>query len=195
MTYDSARGRVVLFGGLGATQGLLADTWEYDGTTWIEVSPATGPSGRRDHVLAYDPVRARVLLFGGAVFAADTWEWDGSAWIQRAPDQAPPDRRGGALAYDARGHQMVLFGGAGVRFLEETYVRSFQLAEQTERCDLAGADTDGDGLAGCVDPDCWARCSPLCTPGTSCMTSPRCGDGTCDPLEDTALCPADCPAP
>ena len=35
IAFDSARGRVVLFGGSGGYR--LADTWEYDGTAWVEV--------------------------------------------------------------------------------------------------------------------------------------------------------------
>jgi hypothetical protein len=35
MAYDRARDRVVLFGGeIGAGVPDLADTWEFDGTTW-----------------------------------------------------------------------------------------------------------------------------------------------------------------
>src|SRR5262249_25240771 len=57
-----------------------------------------------------------------------------------------------------------------------------------------GGDTDGDGLEGCDDPDCWARCTPDCPPGASCPeNAPRCGDGTCNLLlEDCHLCPLDC---
>jgi hypothetical protein len=39
--------------------------------------------------MAYDPVRRRVVLFGGfhaGVTYADLWEWDGTAWEQILPD-------------------------------------------------------------------------------------------------------------
>ncbi|MER3513473.1 MAG: hypothetical protein C4310_02960, partial [Chloroflexota bacterium] len=35
LTYDMARGAVVLFGGEGAS-GLLNDTWEWDGLAWTQ---------------------------------------------------------------------------------------------------------------------------------------------------------------
>ena len=64
MAYDSQRGRVVLFGGYGDSGG-LADTWEWDGSTWVERTPATSPPARSGHAMAYDSQRGRVVLFGG----------------------------------------------------------------------------------------------------------------------------------
>jgi hypothetical protein len=44
-----------------------------------------------------------------------------------------------------------------------------------EACTSAQLDYDGDGLAGCADDECWATCSPLCPPGSTCAASaPRC---------------------
>jgi hypothetical protein len=48
MTYDEARGVIVMFGGKQANDMMLADTWEYDGTTWTlksegESAPLPGP--------------------------------------------------------------------------------------------------------------------------------------------------------
>jgi hypothetical protein len=56
------------------------------------------------------------------------------------------------------------------------------------------SDPDGDGLAGCMDPDCDAVCSPRCIAGAPCDL-PRCGDGVCnDQLENCRICPGDCGA-
>ena len=61
MAYDSARDRLVLFGGSG-----LNDTWEFDGNGWTNVTPANGnPEGRWRHGMAYDASRRRVVMFGG----------------------------------------------------------------------------------------------------------------------------------
>ena len=72
-------------------------------------------------------------------------------------------------------------------------------AELKQRLRLASAgdlDDDGDGLAGCDDPDCWSRCTPTCLPGAICDDAlPHCGDGACGAREDYALCPTDCVAP
>src|SRR5207247_1336868 len=64
LAYDSARGRVVLFGGCASTVTVgagdfLADTWEWDGTTWIQMAPATSPSPRCNYGMAYDAIRKR----------------------------------------------------------------------------------------------------------------------------------------
>ena len=61
MAYDSARSRVVMFGGYFA----LAETWEWDSVTWTLRSPATSPPGRHAAAFAYDARRGRTVLFGG----------------------------------------------------------------------------------------------------------------------------------
>jgi hypothetical protein len=114
MTYDSQRGRVVLFGGYGNT-GALADTWEWDGTRWLTRTPATHPSARSGHAIVYDSVRRRVVLFGGASdgIVADTWEWDGNAWRKREPATSPPARYRHAMVYDSVRGRAVVLGGEG----------------------------------------------------------------------------------
>jgi len=77
MVYDSVRGKVVMFGGLGS--GYLNDTWEYDGVNWTLVTTASSPSARRTHAMAYDSVWEKVVMFGGSGGSNvnDTWEYDG----------------------------------------------------------------------------------------------------------------------
>src|SRR5204862_106543 len=80
---DTARRRVVVFGGYSNNGGVRNDTWEWDGTTWQQASPATSPPKREGAGMAYDAARKRVVLFGGrtgATLFADTWEWDGTTW-------------------------------------------------------------------------------------------------------------------
>ncbi|MFN7972697.1 MAG: kelch repeat-containing protein [Acidobacteriota bacterium] len=89
MTYDSARKRVVLFGGFGASY--MNDTWEHDGISWTLQAP--GPPGltpRDCPVMAFDAARAKVILFGGddsIVEYNDTWEYDAAGWT---PGPAAP---------------------------------------------------------------------------------------------------------
>ncbi|MEM7205944.1 MAG: kelch repeat-containing protein [Planctomycetota bacterium] len=93
VAFDSQRGVVVLFGGLGTGGTLLGDTWEWDGLTWTAKSVAGAPSPRAGHALVFDPASGRVLLFGGATAAgtvADTWAWDGAQWRALATPTAPP---------------------------------------------------------------------------------------------------------
>ena len=69
MVYDPARARIVLFGGTSvvASQTVhYSDTWEWNGTDWTEAKPGSGPSDRSGHAMAYNPLRATILLFGGS---------------------------------------------------------------------------------------------------------------------------------
>ena len=75
LAYDSARGRVVLFGGT-ASLLTLSDTWEWNGNVWTRQTPAVSPPARIGHALAYDVARGRVVLFGGhgpGGTLSDTW--------------------------------------------------------------------------------------------------------------------------
>jgi VCBS repeat protein/HYDIN/CFA65/VesB family protein/thrombospondin type 3 repeat protein len=113
MAYDSARGRVVLFGGNGS-DGLLADTWEWDGSLWLRRTTAVSPPARNRPGMAYDSVRERVVLFGGTGRAGtlgDTWEWDGTQWQEASPAVSPVPRYGLGMAFDATRSRTVIFGG------------------------------------------------------------------------------------
>lgn len=119
MAFDSARGVIVLFGGYVFNGGnYLSDTWEWNGTNWLQRAPATSPSARQDHAMAYDSVRGVTVLFGGMrntfsgffVFG-DTWDWNGTNWTQRSPETGPSARYGHAMAYDSARGVSVMFGG------------------------------------------------------------------------------------
>lgn len=113
MAYDSQRQRVVLYGGYGGAG--LSDTWEWDGSNWLQRSLLSGPQIRRWSGLAYDRSRSRMVLFGGqsvnGTHPTDTWEWNGSAWTSVATTHAPLPRLGHAMYYDGQRQRIVLFGG------------------------------------------------------------------------------------
>ncbi len=117
MAYDTDRKRIVMFGGVRSTLAgaiMLADTWEWDGLQWISVTTPVAPSPRVGSGMTYDPVRRRVVLFGG-VFPGqyplgDTWEYDGSTWTQLSPALAPGAREP-SLTWDSAREVAVLFGG------------------------------------------------------------------------------------
>lgn len=116
MALDTARGRVVLFGGLAG--GLpTAGTWEWDGNLWSSRRPMTSPPARWTSVLAYDSVRRRTVLFGGHDLRgplANTWEWDGIDWTLVATT-GPAARIGHAMAFDSSAGRVLLFGGWDTR--------------------------------------------------------------------------------
>ncbi|MBK8099402.1 MAG: hypothetical protein IPK26_20025 [Planctomycetes bacterium] len=117
MASDTRRGRVVLFGGANSVD--LADTWEWNGTQWQQLSPVTSPSARHGHAMVFDNGRGRVVLYGGQNPSApngldDMWQWDGSNWT---PVSNIGPARGaivaGTMAWDLHRSRAVLFGGAG----------------------------------------------------------------------------------
>ena len=112
MTYDSARQRVLLFGGesVSGQPKFFADTWEWNGTYWLEAFGATGPSARRMAGLAYDQKLARTVLIGGSSAPVGTWEWDSSTWKADTTSVQPVGHDGPALTFDpVRGR--LLFAG------------------------------------------------------------------------------------
>jgi pimeloyl-ACP methyl ester carboxylesterase len=119
MTYDSARGELVLFGGISAGSVVHDDTWVWNGSDWTQQNPATRPAAQYFAALAFDAPRAQAVLIGGVdqfgEAVTGTWVWTGSDWIQKSPSNAPSARYEPTMAYDSiRGH-VVLFGGNGPR--------------------------------------------------------------------------------
>jgi hypothetical protein len=110
MTFDSARGRVVLFGGISSSVW-MNDTWEWDGNEWTQRIVTPSPAPRYAHAMAWDAVRTRTVLFSGRGAAADTWTWDGATWRQELPSTSPPARQSHAMASDIVRGRVVLFGG------------------------------------------------------------------------------------
>jgi hypothetical protein len=111
--WDSARRRVVLFGGSG-NGTFLADTWEWDGVAWLQRQPANQPPPLQRAALAYDPVRARSVLVGSTTPGTglmQVWEWDGQNWSQNLATGAPVADRGHALAFDPVQRRLLLVGG------------------------------------------------------------------------------------
>ena len=111
MAYDFLHHRSVLFGGYDGNY--LSDTWQFDGSTWVQL-PVAGPPGRYLAPMVYDSARGVSVLFGGYNngIQSDTWEWNGVSWARKLTAHTPPLRLWTAMAYDSAHHVTVLFGGA-----------------------------------------------------------------------------------
>ncbi|HEV7554163.1 MAG TPA: kelch repeat-containing protein, partial [Kofleriaceae bacterium] len=191
---DPIRNQIVVFGGSDDTA--LGDTWVWDGDDWSERTTTPSPPACTGARMTWDPRRRHLVLFGGRAGTAldAVWEWDGAAWSRLSVANAPPGRYDEAWFPVRDG--LVAFGGFPTQIgrggLDDTWLLRWDNAHPDEACHF-DVDDDGDGLAGCADPDCWSVCTPACPPGVSCAgTTPRCGDGVCDPIEDCRICPADC---
>ena len=121
LAFDSARGRMVMFGGqpVPTPPGPWAtDTWEWDGQAWTRAA-TEGPLGRVS-TMVYDEARREVVLFGGVGASpgpnlpqplyGDTWVWNGRSWRQ-ASASGPPARTVHALVYDRKAKAVLLYGG------------------------------------------------------------------------------------
>ncbi|MBI5527936.1 MAG: hypothetical protein HY897_16520 [Deltaproteobacteria bacterium] len=127
-TYDSARKRVVMIGGsaLDIDPPPLQETWEWNGTVWTKIAAKDQPSARYvPNTTAYDPLRRRVVVFGGAPSIEnaknpfdDTYEYRleetaGAEWRDVfASGASGPELRDSTLTYLPDTKKTVLFGGA-----------------------------------------------------------------------------------
>jgi hypothetical protein len=112
--FDAARGVLVLYGGTPGPLTVLADTWEWNGTTWTQRCSACAPGPRLGAAMAWDPVLGHVILFGGGTYAtagSDIWQWDGTLWTPLAPATRPSARWLAALTTDTVRGRVLLFGG------------------------------------------------------------------------------------
>ena len=116
LAYDPNTHTVLLFGG-NTAQGVLGDTWIWDGgaQTWTAQNPPTSPSARRGQGMSYDRL-GDVVLFGGydgTTSLADTWVWNGSTWQPQSPASSPAARNLHAMVFDPDLGDVVFVGGTG----------------------------------------------------------------------------------
>lgn len=121
--FSTANHSIILFGGLAET-GLREEQWigSSGPAGWqLRQEPTiypnqTRPPPRVGAVMAYDSVRNRLVMFGGATLSdyyGDTWEWSlNEGWIERTDLTTHPSPRSYAkMVYDTQDNKMVLFGG------------------------------------------------------------------------------------
>ena len=91
MAFHPGRARVILHGGMTAVfpYTYLGDTWEFDGTTWTQFTPATSPEARRYHTMAYDTSRQQLVLFGGTNHPTNGQAAANDLWELGCPPAAP----------------------------------------------------------------------------------------------------------
>jgi hypothetical protein len=112
--YDPVRDRMVVFGGGYPTP--LRNTWvlSLDGCpTWTELSTlGPSPPGRSRHTAIYDPIRDRMVIFGGGSSQVWVLSFVGTpTWSRLEPDGTPPPLAGHTAIYDPIRDRMLVFGG------------------------------------------------------------------------------------
>ncbi len=115
MAWDSARARVVLFGGVNAQRVDTNDTWVLDADGWTKIETEDAPPRRYACAMTYDAFADRIVVFGGLVEgerSADTWVFDNDVWRQiQVQGPSPAPRENARMVYDSQRGQVILFGG------------------------------------------------------------------------------------
>ena len=111
-TYDQVGNRAIVVNVSSNT------TWAVNSSTgiWSQLTPQTGgPGWITDPGFAYDAMRNRAVLFGGAnangTPIAATWELVGTSWQQPATAGSPPARLRAGMCFDAAAGVVRLAGG------------------------------------------------------------------------------------
>lgn len=108
--WDAVRGAVVIFGG-STGAAYLNDVWQWNGTTWSQITTSGGPPSARDGMgFAYDVARDVLVMHGGVgggPIQGDTWELDGTTWAQITTPTAPGGRNRPVMTYDTA-HEVIV---------------------------------------------------------------------------------------
>lgn len=162
---DPIRHRMIVFGGYDLSI-VLNDLWSLslgDGPDWQRITPQHGPPPARSlHSAIYDPIRDRMIVFGGWSgdrLLADVWALSLGAsprWVELLPaGEGPPAREAHAAIYDPVRDRMVIFGGIGTSGGALADVWALDLGDDPRwtRIEASGAsDLEAGGVAA-YDPD------------------------------------------
>lgn len=133
---DVASRRLLVFGGhRGSTASASDQLWTMDliEKRWMLHGPSGhAPEARYSHSAIFEPVRGRMVIFGGSggSYLADVWTLrmgDAPGWEELHPSGTPPSARlGHSAIYDPIGDRMIVFGGldANGRYLEDIWALS-----------------------------------------------------------------------
>ncbi|MFI5299206.1 MAG: hypothetical protein ACHREM_14005 [Polyangiales bacterium] len=158
MGYDEKRNVTVLYGGSANASGAsaLGDTWEWNGASWTQASPAQSPPPLAGAQLAWDARQERLVMVGGNT--SQTYAYDGKTWTPQSATGMTPRTQFG-FAYDVARKTMNVFGGNTTASLSNTAsVAGGSVG------DLVSTTAAGDFLQ-------WVE-SP-------CTASSQCGSGAC----------------
>jgi len=150
---------------------LLASLGRAD-PTWRPLPFPLAPAPRWVHAMAWDPLRERVIVFGGVTWGAGGrlerdhfWAWDGASW-RFLPASPGPALRLAALAFEpARGRAVVYGLGEGYDAVE-TWVwdgtrweRRFPQAQPPRLCGIGMVHDEARARSVLVGYDCFQNTS------------------------------------
>jgi hypothetical protein len=115
IAYDPVRQVVVLAAGVGLS-GDLADTWEWNGSTWTQLTPASATFAGAV-AMVFDPVAAQPVVAKGRGASVDLYAHDGVNWVLRsslAAEAPVPPLNNIELAFEPGTGRMLLSNGAAL---------------------------------------------------------------------------------
>lgn len=116
VVFDPQARDLVTFAGF-TNQGRFGDTWrlDVDSGQWTEILANPSPGRRCLHTAAYDPLRHRMLSYGGQRSGplGDLWEFDlaQDQWNELTPANSPDGRFFPVMVYDSVFERALIFGG------------------------------------------------------------------------------------
>jgi hypothetical protein len=115
---DPANGHVDMFGG-NRGQFYSRDTFQWTGKDWklLKLDEKKSPYPRMASVVASDPIRKNVVLFGGISdnwVVQNTWTWNGTKWTEQKPTTQPPPLYYTTGGFDPLLKEIIVFGGGSV---------------------------------------------------------------------------------
>jgi hypothetical protein len=120
--YDASDHYLLMVGGHGTSSTVLQDAWRFRiSSAWIQISAGSLPGTRYDDCIAYDPVHAKVIVFGGSnpggTPLSDTFAYSGGTWTRELSGSfaSPPGRWGCNMMFDSSAGpngMVVMFGGS-----------------------------------------------------------------------------------
>ena len=114
---------LVLFGGLDGSGTHLNDTWVYfGGAGWVQLTPTTSPSTRRQHSMMSRADHNDVLMCAGqeatlpapTKWRTDVWTWNGLDWTLIPTTNTPAAVVANQAVYDPNRQKVVMVGGNGI---------------------------------------------------------------------------------
>lgn len=141
--YDPRRHRMIVFGGVEIDNDLSNDVWalSLSNLRWTKLEPAGVPPPPREwHSAIYDPIRDRMIVYGGWTspdgILDDVWALGLSSspsWSRLLTTPSPPGHRFHSAIYDDRRDRMVVFSGSGrVGAPKEVWALSLSTGQWTE---------------------------------------------------------------
>lgn len=120
MAYDTHHRKIIVHGGRSGFMDFnnINETWAFDykSKTWKNLKPINSPPWRSSHTMVYDPVRHKLLMFGGNDFKRafnDLWEYDydQNSWTELSPANPPESRQLHGMVYIPDRDVVIVFGG------------------------------------------------------------------------------------